>query len=128
MRHHLLTLHPIFIPGTFLLASYWLIWGVTPHSAEGLVAALMVTGGATVLAVWLLLRQFLATLIIGAQGYEEGKKAQDYKLEEIRRDMSEVRRIPAIRRAIMLQRELESRAEIGGEPTPTAEKMPEFKP
>jgi hypothetical protein len=71
MRHHLRTLHPILLPGAILFASFL---GLLLTSREGevrIMLVLMATGIAVLVAVWLILRQYLDTLIMGAQGYGE---------------------------------------------------------
>lgn len=119
MRHHLLTLHPILLPGGFLITCYAVILRGTPEPEQRLVIVLMVTGIAALVSAWLLLRQYLSTLIIAAQGFEDGRKDLAERIEAARRDISEVRGIPAIRKVLLHLRTEAARAEFGGPDTPT---------
>ena len=69
-RHHLRTLHPVLVPAGVLFSSFLSLLAVTEAQDARSMLIQMATGLAVLVSVWLLLRQYLDTLIMGAQGFD----------------------------------------------------------
>lgn len=85
LRHHLLSLHPILLPAGLLFASFVALLSVSHDADTRPLLILMATCIALLTSVWLLLRQYLSTLIIGAQGFD-AVQARVARLEAIHAD------------------------------------------
>lgn len=70
VKHHLMSHHPLLLPLGMLTASWTPIAVAAPADAKWIVLAFAANGVITVLAAWLLLRQYVGTLLVGAQGYD----------------------------------------------------------
>ena len=97
LKHHLRTLHPILLPAGILFAAFVALLATTKESETRIMLVQMSTSFAVLVSVWLLLRQYIDTLIMGSKGFEE-------KFGRLERDITEVRQIPAIQRALARQR------------------------
>lgn len=70
LRHQLLTLHPILFPAALLFGAFVALLAVSHDQDTRPMLILMATSVAVLTCVFLLLRQYLTTLLIGAQGYD----------------------------------------------------------
>lgn len=84
-RHHLRTLHPVLIPSGVLFAAFLAMLSVAEGPDTRSMLIQMATGIAVLVSVWLLLRQYLDTLIMGAQGFDQAM-ARVARLESIHAD------------------------------------------
>jgi hypothetical protein len=114
-RHHLKTLHPILLPAGLLFAASVALLATTKEAEARIMLVQMSTSFAVLVSVWLLLRQYIDTLIMASKGFDE-------KFGRLERDISEVRQLPAIQRALARQR-------AGGpEDTQPPVQAPKFNP
>lgn len=114
LRHHLRTLHPILLPAGILFTAFVALLATTRESETRIMLVQMSTSFAVLVSVWLLLRQYIDTLIMGSKGFEE-------KFGKLERDISEVREIPAIARAL-------AKAKYGTPDTQPTPQPPTFNP
>ncbi len=112
MRHYLRTLHPILLPNAVLFAAFVALLVNSRDGETRVMLVQMATGQAVLVSVYLLLRQAVGILIMGAQGFD--------KLRD------QVNRLNAIH-----EREIEQyeRHRRDGPETPgPAPRMPDFTP
>lgn len=84
-RHHLRTLHPVLLPSSVLFLAFVAMLAVAQESEQRVMLIQMATGLAILVSVWLLLRQYIETLTIGAQGFDRVKDRVD-RLEAMHAD------------------------------------------
>jgi hypothetical protein len=114
LRHHLLTLHPVLAPAAVLFLAFLGLLSVSRDGDARPMLIQMATGEAILVSVWLLLRQYVGTLIMASQGF-------DKRFDQLERDISEVRQLPAIQRAL-------ARQKFGGPDTQPPVTAPTFNP
>jgi hypothetical protein len=93
MKHHLRALHPILLPAGTLFLSFVALLSVTHEGDQRPMLIMMAVGLAMLVSVWLLLRQYLDTLIIGAQGFDGTRRDVDRLNWIHRKEIAEYERI-----------------------------------
>jgi hypothetical protein len=79
-----MTHHPIIFPMGLLTTLWTPLIVIAPEDAKWMVGAFAANGVITVAAAWLLLRQYIGTLVVGAQGFDQ-LQAQVQRLNRIHR-------------------------------------------
>jgi hypothetical protein len=93
MKHHLRTLHPVLVPAGGLFAAFVVMLSVAQDGDQRVLFIQMASGIAILVSVWLLLRQYLDTLIIGAQGFDGTRRDVDRLNWIHRREIAEYERM-----------------------------------
>lgn len=74
IKHQLRTLHPILLPASVLFAFFAILLAASHDGNQQAMLIMMATGLAVLVSVWLVNRQFLGVLIMGAQGFEQTQR------------------------------------------------------
>ena len=93
LRHHLRTLHPVLLPAAILFASFLALLAVSQDQDTRPMLVMMATSIAILVSVWLLLRQYLDTLTIGAQGFDGVRRDVDRLNWIHRREIADYERL-----------------------------------